>query len=254
MHTNSGKGAIQQWSEGTESLAESDREAILEAAFGMFASSSSPAVGADPGRGEIGIVALVDGQRAIVRKFFRGGALSWILKDQFFKPTIGPYPVLPTGAKLTGYRPFDELKVLDFLSSEQISVPVPIAALIFERALGFTYKGVIALREICGARNLLSVVSAGSEEKLGEVAFAVGLQARKILNLGIRHADLHLGNVLVNESEDVYLIDFDKASVFDPAVELERSRLYLVQRWSRSCRKHARDDLIQPFREGLLDG
>lgn len=53
----------------------------------------------------------------------------------------------------------------------------------------------------------------------------------------IYHKDLHPGNVLVDENNDIYIIDFDKAGVFrgDKRVLLKK----YMERWGRAVTKHS---------------
>jgi ADP-heptose:LPS heptosyltransferase len=68
------------------------------------------------------------------------------------------------------------------------------------------------------------------------LAAAVAGLVRRLIQAGIRHADLHPGNVLVDPAGQVYLVDFDKGR----RVHGDPLRLWLIyrRRWNRAAAKH----------------
>lgn len=182
-----------------------------------------------PGRGKVKRGVLPSGRALIVRNFLRGGWVRYLSQELYFRPAC---------AGDSNYRPFQELIVLEHLRQKGVLVPKPVAALVWPRAFGLVYRGLIATEELEGAENLLSLLSGGSSmEVLAQVSRQAGLQAGEMLQAGIYHVDLHLGNVIAAKGE-VYLIDFDKAVEFSTPSEVSRYAVLLERRWRRSVLKH----------------
>ena len=195
----------------------------------MFAERSLGSRPDSPGRGKVKRGVLPSGRVLIVRKFLRGGWARYLSQGLYVRLAC---------AGDSNYRPFQELRVLEHLHQKGVLVPKPAAAFVWPRAFGLAYRGLIATEELEGAENLLSLVRGGSSiEILAQVSRQAGLQAGGMLQAGIYHADLHLGNVIAAKGE-VYLIDFDKAAEFSAASAVSRYAVLLERRWRRSVLKH----------------
>ena len=196
------------------------------------------------GRGGFMVLETTAGSLA-VRRYLRGGWLRSI-NDSAFLSDFGDF------------RPLAELKILDRLFSSGVNVPEPVAAVIHQRHWGLTYCGLMITRYLSGAQNLLTFAAARREAaeeqlKIRSLCRAAGIEAGKMLAQKVFHSDLHLGNVLICDSA-VYLIDFDKAKLFDPE-NTRRLAEKLVARWNRSARKHLLETgASEPFAEGLREG
>lgn len=249
---------LQQWSEQAREISEVDRALIVASAEtrwngGVSDSADAARNRGAAGRGNVSHVELADGTRVIVREFLRGGLLARFCRRSFLRPQFGSRQQLPDGSLLSGYRPFDELRVLEYLRLHGTSVPVPVVAFICESYL--TYRGLIVLEEVRRSRNLLDLVLKKEQGvSLAELSAAVGREAWKMLNLGIQHTDLHLGNVLLDGTGGVVIIDLDKALCLKSSSDLSSARAMLIERWTRSCKKHGALELIKPFSEAMLDG
>jgi len=64
----------------------------------------------------------------------------------------------------------------------------------------------------------------------------LGSQLSILIDNGVMHADFHPGNVLVDDREQVFLVDFDKSTT-SKADKLTLKKRYL-RRWNRSVSKH----------------
>ncbi len=214
---------------------------------------AAPATGPRFGRGR---VARVDagGISLISRPYLRGGLISRINSDTFFR--IPPW---------SSFRMFAELRVLSALSLQGVAVPRPAGAIVHplvQFGAFSVYRGLILTEEIPAAKNLLfSVVEARSLPQASadapplfsaeRVCREAGRQARRSLELGVFHPDLHPGNVLYDPSGKTYLIDFDRARLsYDRPLGLEWRRR-TIARWNRSVEKH----LLPPIcRTAFIDG
>lgn len=212
-------------------LAELDFEALSSLAKEV---SGSPELGGvRTGRGGHGIFDLNSGRKVFVREYCRGGLVRHFNSRWFLN-----------SGKVS--RPFAELKILQMLGEHGVRVPRPLAAAVFFSPLKLFYSGIIVLEQLTDAKNLL-VLGYDKDPRFEKFAGRAGIEARKALDLGICHSDLHPGNVLLNAAGDAILIDFDKTIVGGAC----RDRL--VKRWEKSLRKHELSDLEGgAFRRAVL--
>ncbi len=188
-------------------------------------------------RGEV-LKKNINGTDLVVRRYRRGGLVRYFLKDTFIKPLSN------------SYRPIQEFEILN--SIKKLNVPKVIAVAVKESSL--TYSGIIITENIKDSFNFLNQKPSSNEE-IKEIAYKAGLLARKIINEKVFHPDLHLGNVLYDKNGEVYIIDFDKASVINKD-EIENSINKIVSRWNRSVNKFLssstnKDIYIDSFSQGI---
>ena len=124
-----------------------------------------------------------------------------------------------------------------------VPAPEALAALV-ARGIGPWYRGWLVTREIEGARNLWAALLEGVDGD-GKQALLrqVGHSLRLMHTSGIDHADLNLRNILVLDGApgpEIFIIDFDKARLFEGAVRAARARRNL-QRLRRSVDKLDRE-------------
>jgi len=174
---------------------------------------------------------LGSGESAIIRMCRRGGLVRRLFKDA--------YPF--------SNRPLREFRVHLYAYSKELAVPEPLG--VFWERKGIAFRGAVATRELeaitlyTALRRLHS--NAGRFEPL---LIQAGRAVRQMHDLGIFHADLQLGNILVTHT-GIHLIDLDKACVFPKLSRLRRARNLL--RLRRSLGKNGfPPDLF----ERILDG
>lgn len=176
------------------------------------------------GRAGLDALALADGGHALVRSYRHGGLLRWLTRGWF---TSRPP------------RPFAELAVTAAARERGLAAPEVLAALV-ARGLGPWYRGWLVTREVEGAGNLWDTVLEDLSDDQRELLLRrVGHALRLMHESGIDHADLNLRNILVLRKEpdpDVYIIDFDKARLFQGPVPAARARRNL-RRLLRSVNK-----------------
>lgn len=129
----------------------------------------------------------------VLRHYRRGGVPGRILHDTY----------LWTGAERS--RPFAEWRLLAELHRRGLPVPQPIAARVIRR--GVVYRGDILIRRLPG-ESLSARLQRGPLD--AESWRAVGRCIRRFHDAGVWHADLNAHNILLDETGEVSLLDFDR--------------------------------------------
>ncbi|CAH1235524.1 3-deoxy-D-manno-octulosonic acid kinase [Vibrio harveyi] len=152
-------------------------------------------VGSASGRGTTWFVQL-DTMQAALRHYRRGGLFGKLVEDHYWF----------TGWEQT--RSLQEFNLLRVLIESGVNVPRPIAA----RAVktGLTYQADLLSERIPNAKDLVSILQ---ENPLPEAMYQkVGQEIAKMHNVNVNHTDLNIHNILIDEQEKVWIIDFDKCS------------------------------------------
>ena len=157
----------------------------------------------------------VDGAHgpAVLRHYRRGGLRARLGRESYL--WLGRSQV----------RAFAETRVLAYLRDAGVRVPEPLGAA-WWRA-GVMYRNAILVARIPGARAL-----AGWLDRADPAAIARSIAAMHVA--GVWHADLNAFNILFDDQDQVWLIDFDRArmgpvSARDRRVNLLRLRRSLVK-------------------------
>lgn len=206
------------------------------------------------GRGKVAELS-INNKNIFLRKFYRGGLLSKFITNTFFHLDFCQ------NSFCNNYRPFLEIEILELLNNNQIPSPKPIAAFIKTKFFNVFYQATIATEKIENTVNFLDLVkeynktpSDSLKNRIAEISTQVGRIANQILNLGIFHVDLHLGNVLIDSNNQVFIIDFDRAKNITPRYKKFFS-LLLKNRWLKSCKKYQITDIaVTTFNLGLNNG
>lgn len=179
---------------------------------------------ADGGRGDAWIVTGTDGDW-VLRHYRRGGWAAKLSTDYY----------LWTGLQRS--RPWREWRLLYSLYKEGLPVPQPLAARV--RRHGFLYRGDLITRRIPDSRSLAKRLQTSGIEDLPWAA--IGACLRRFHAAGVQHGDLNAHNILLDDHERVFLVDFDKSLRRPPARAWQRANLRRLQ---RSLRKLAAPSLI----------
>jgi 3-deoxy-D-manno-octulosonic acid kinase len=136
----------------------------------------------------------------VLRHYRRGGLIAKLLSDQY----------LWLGAAAT--RSFREWRLLHFLRSRHLPVPIPIAARYVRR--GLSYRADLITEEIAHTRSLAQRLT---EARLSpELWQRVGFTLARFHAIGVYHADLNANNILLDNSDEVHVLDFDRGRVREP--------------------------------------
>ncbi len=151
---------------------------------------------------------------AVLRHYRRGGLIAKFSDDCYVRLGI------------QRSRPWREWRLLARLRELQLPVPTPLAARVVN--FGPRYRGDLLTMEIPDARPLSMWLA---EQSISETAWrAIGACIRNFHSAGVYHADLNAHNILLNDSQAVFLIDFDKGAVRGPAEGWRQANLSRLRR------------------------
>ena len=159
-------------------------------------------------------------------RYRRGGLVARFLDDYY----------LWTGLERT--RPWREWRLLDYLYKEGFPVPRPVAAYVSRSGIG--YRGDLITELIPDAHSLASALADSRIELLPWQA--IGACIRRFHDAGIYHADLNAHNILLDNRNKIYLLDFDRGERRTPGVLWQEANL---GRLLRSLRKFIAQSVIE---------
>jgi 3-deoxy-D-manno-octulosonic acid kinase len=179
-----------------------------------------------PGRGEAFFFTQGD-QQWVLRHYRRGGLVGRFLSDQYL------------GWRPEASRSWSEWHLLAKLHAMGLPVPRPVAANV-TRSAGFYRADLITVR-IADAMPLaqhlaVAPLPAQKWQRLGRCL-------RRFHAAGVHHADLNARNILLDDSFQPYLIDFDRGRLHDTAVD----GTFNLQRLHRSLCKFRRNTEVFHF-------
>jgi 3-deoxy-D-manno-octulosonic acid kinase len=159
----------------------------------------------------------------VLRQFLRGGLVAKLSRQHYFYSAV------------ERSRPFREFKVLMTLHEQGLPVPKPVAALCQHR--GFWSTGALITSRIESAHTLADCLGASTEASA--LWHQIGKCIRRFHNAGVWHADLNARNIMLDEQQRVFLIDFDRARFtpdkkVDGEGNLNRLKRSLTKFWPTS--------------------
>ncbi len=215
-----------------------DAERIQQPGAELFAAHvwqcSGAVVGHAPGRGSALLLETEFGP-AVLRHYLRGGWVARISRDRY----------LYTG--LQRARPVAEFHLLASLYEEGLPVPRPLAAQCVRE--GLFYRGDLLTRRLPNVIPLADLPPARQVDLA--LWLATGACMRRFHDHGLVHADLNARNILIDNENQVYLIDFDRAKIRPGAARQFAANL---QRLRRSLKKFLPSAALEQGWQQLLAG
>ncbi len=136
-------------------------------------------------------------QDLVLRHYNRGGIPAKIIKDRY----------VWTG--LSTSRAMQEMEMLQ--SMYKLELPVPMPAAIRVKRNGLTYQADIITVLIPNTKTLSSILL---ETKVSnEVWQKIGHVIKKFHECNCNHADLNAHNIMKDDQDQIYLIDFDRSNI-----------------------------------------
>jgi len=189
--------------------------------FNLPKNSVNSALG---GRTSITVTRLQGIGSVVIKYYRRGGTIRYLIKKRYLK--CGK-----TRCQI-------EYELLQKVGSLGINAPEPVA---FAYRGRLFYQCWLVTREIQDHQTLAQL-SRSNEEQARMAMKAVIKQVSMLIKNNILHADLHPGNVIVDNQKQVYLLDFDKGGVFPGGINVLRSRY--LRRWNRAIQKHGLPEML----------
>ncbi len=156
----------------------------------------------------------------VLKRYHRGGLIGKLIKKT--------YPVRSRERS----RMWREFRLLATLRKLALPVPEPVAAR-YRRRSPLTCQGELVTRRINNARTLLDTVR---QQALGSSVWRqIGATIANFHRHNVYHADLNATNILIDNREQVYLIDFDKGRIRQAASS--GWRIHNLRRLRRSLDK-----------------
>lgn len=148
------------------------------------------------GRGNV--LFIDDGERHwVLRHYRRGGLVGKLIRDQY----------LWQGAEAT--RSFREMRLLAALREQQLPVPAPVAARYVHS--GMVYRADLITESIPNARTFAQGLTGGRLSY--EMWQSVGATLARFHAADVHHADLNANNILIDDQQKVWLLDFDRGCI-----------------------------------------
>ena len=166
------------------------------------------------GRGSGSLRIELNGRRAILRRYYRGGAVGKLFTDQYFW----------LGRGLS--RPWREWQILERARRAGLPVPEPIGACACRT--GLWYRAALITAFVEDTETL--TVRLRRERLRRDGWNELGRLIKRMQAEGIRHADLTSDNLLIDSHNRFYIIDFDRARVMNRLDDWQWLTLYRFQR------------------------
>ena len=133
-------------------------------------------------------------KKYVLRHYYRGGFIGKFNQDYFFY----------CGIKNT--RAYKEFSLLEKLSQLALPIPLPYAGRITKN--GLFYQADLIIELIEGAKDLVAILSSQIISELQWLE--IGRVIRLFHDKNIHHSDMNSHNIMIDASDKVWLIDFDK--------------------------------------------
>lgn len=135
----------------------------------------------------------------VLRRYLRGGLIAKLIKQSFWF------------AGFTHTRVYQEMALLEYMRRCDLPVPTPIAGMI-TRHYGLIYRNAILIERIANAQDLHACLL---QQSLPEHTWtALGHTIARMHLARVDHHDLNIENILLDQQDKLWLIDFDKCGVF----------------------------------------
>ena len=191
----------------------------------LFKTYSKPVNSVLGGRSSVVVDEIKGLGSVVIKSYRRGGLVRYFVKQKYIKC-----------GKTRGQK---EYELLQKVRSLGISTPEPIA---FAHHGRLFYKGWLVTREI-KEHQTLAELSFSNETRTRKIMKEVTMQISILIKNRILHVDLHPGNVIVDNQDRVYIIDFDKGRLFHGKYTSLRNRY--LRRWDRAVKKHRLPEILR---------
>ncbi|MGO2353901.1 MAG: 3-deoxy-D-manno-octulosonic acid kinase [Marinomonas foliarum] len=203
-----------------------------------FWQSQGELAGTGNGRGAVWFINSQFGS-FVLRRYRRGGMIAKLNKNRF----------LFTGKVRT--RPWLELALLEKMLNLDLPVPRPIGGL-YSVSAGF-YQALLLTEKIQGAQDLFDLIK--SEQHATINWQDIGCVVKRFHKNGIYHSDLNCHNIMIDEQQKVWIIDFDKCEQKTPHDTWMKSNIERLKRsLDKESSKHTNFRVSEKQWQAFLEG
>lgn len=179
-------------------------------------------LGAAEGRGTT-LFIQHNGQDIALRHYHRGGLVARFFADEYIWTGLGRT------------RAWKEWYLLLKLHQLGLPVPEPVAARVIRQ--GLIYKADIMTIRIA---NAVPVSQMLMQHSLNEKSWqSIGTCIRRFHDQGVYHADLNANNILLDNQQQVFIIDFDRGDMRKPARHWQQANIARLLRSFNKIRNHS---------------
>lgn len=133
----------------------------------------------------------------VLRHYYRGGLIGKIIHDSYWF----------TSQEDT--RAAREFTLLSYMQKLTLPAPKPVACRVIRHS--FFYRADLLSTRIENAQDLVALLS---KQKLSEALWKkIGITIKRFHDNNIYHHDLNAHNILIDKSDNVFLIDFDRGEI-----------------------------------------
>ena len=167
----------------------------------------------------------------VIKQYMRGGIIRFILKNRYVK-----------FGKTRSQLEFESMSKLRTLG---IRAPEPVA---------YAYRGFplyvawLITKEVENSCTLAEL-SCQDIQRVSRIMDKVIEQIDRLVQCHFIHVDLHPGNILVDDDDNIYIIDFDKGRL--SSIQKEKLYGHYYRRWRRAVAKHRLPKMLDDM---LLEG
>ncbi|MGD9157055.1 MAG: lipopolysaccharide kinase InaA family protein [Desulfobacteraceae bacterium] len=126
------------------------------------------------------------------------------------------------------------------LNASKIGVNVPEPVAFATKGLLF-YRGWLVLKEIKNSETLVEV-SLKDKARVDKLLNEIARQITILIDSCLYHVDLHPGNILVTDNDQIFIIDFHKARIFNGSRQKLLNKY--SARWKRAIKKHGLPEML----------
>ena len=191
----------------------------------------------DGGRGG-SVRILINGQKAILRRYLRGGLVARFVSDQYL--WLGKHNT----------RPWREWSILKMAKAAGLPVPEPLGVCVSR--CGFCYRAALMTDFFEDTKTLAECLMHNSLP--GGAWLQLGRTLKRFHIHGIRHADLNANNILIDPQGRFFIIDFDRAQRMKSLGDWQWKPLYRLQRSLKKINTRNRLQFGAADWQALMDG
>ena len=179
-------------------------------------------LGAAEGRGTT-LFIQHNGMDLALRHYHRGGMIANLSSDQY------------TWTGLSRTRAWREWHLLAELVQQGLPVPEPVAAKVSRN--GLFYRADIITLRIPQAQSVAQIIK---NQSLTESSWqAIGKCIRQFHDQGVYHADLNANNILLDNEQKVFILDFDRGELRSPGGKWQQANIERLLRSFNKIKAHS---------------